>query len=76
MIKLTFIFDYFAFPQILEPVPISVKEVKEVRAKVQRLELESSELQLKLEQTTKEKNDLNWDGQEKEKALKVSNKRV
>ncbi|KAI5390029.1 hypothetical protein KIW84_075379 [Lathyrus oleraceus] len=64
------------FHPALAPDPISVEEVEELRAKVQKLELEKSQLQLKLDQTTKENKDLKRESQEKDKALNKSSKRV
>lgn len=63
-------------PQIHELDPILVKEVEEIITNIQRLELENQELQLKLDQTTKENKYLKWESQQKEKPLKESNKRV
>lgn len=60
MIKIPFIFDSSIFPQIHELVPISVEEVEELRAKIQKHELENSDLQLKLDQTIQENKYLKW----------------
>lgn len=58
MIKLCFIFDSPTFWQTPDLVPISVEEVKELRVDIQLLKLENYELQLKLDWTTKENEDL------------------
>lgn len=48
VIKLPCIFYSLGFPPVPEPMPILIEEVKELRTKVQMIELENSQLQLKL----------------------------
>lgn len=44
VIYMFFIFDSSIFPQVSEPGPILPEEVEDLKAKIQRLELENSKL--------------------------------
>lgn len=75
VINLLFTFGSSAFPRVLEPKPILLEEVEELKADIKKLELENSELQLNLGQSTKENQDLKWESQQIEKNITTNNKR-
>ncbi|XP_050876877.1 uncharacterized protein LOC127080605 [Lathyrus oleraceus] len=62
--------------RVPEPKPILPEYVEKLNAKIKELELENSELQLKLNRTTLENENLKDERKEKDRDLEASNKRA
>lgn len=69
-IKLTFIISPPLWPTSPDPVPISHKEVDELRTFVLRLEQEKEELQVSLNKVSYERNELRFNLNQNDKHLK------
>ncbi|XP_050889582.1 uncharacterized protein LOC127094852 [Lathyrus oleraceus] len=76
VVKLSFPFDPSIFPPVPGPEPILPEDVEKLNAKIKELELENSELRLKLNRTPLENENLKDERQEKDRDLEASNKRA
>ncbi|XP_050887708.1 uncharacterized protein LOC127092861 [Lathyrus oleraceus] len=75
MVKLPFPFDPSIYPLVPKPEPILPEDVEKLNARIKELELENSDLSIKLGRVSVENGNLKDGQQKKDKKLEISNKR-